>query len=119
MTVMAKILFGQIGTQENQIIGEEEKIVSEAMTVVRLNTNGMMTSAVRNIQSYVKSQVYQLINMITRDGKQGQYKNFHHVPIYLYSITSTYYVNVYFPLIFSATATPTTTPAATPTTTSV
>ena len=62
MTVMAKILFGQIGTQENQMIGEKEKIVSEAMTVVQENTNGMMTSVIRNIQSYVKSQVYQLIN---------------------------------------------------------
>ena len=58
------------------MIGEMEKIVSEAMTVVQENTNGMMTSVVRNIQSYVKSQVYQLINMITRDGKQGQYKIF-------------------------------------------
>jgi len=57
MTVMAKILFGQIGTQENQMIGEKEKIVSEAMTVVQLKTNGMMTSVVRNIQSYVKSQL--------------------------------------------------------------
>ena len=68
MTVMAKILFGQIGTQENQMIGEkEEKIVSEAMTVVRLNTNGMMTSVVRNIQSYVKSQVYPLIKCLSCD----------------------------------------------------
>jgi len=66
MTVMAKILFGQIGTQENQMIGEKEKIVSEAMTVVQLKTNGMMTSVVRNIQSYVKSQcVKNLMPMTT------------------------------------------------------
>ena len=62
MTVMAKILFGHIGTQENQMIGEkEEKIVPEAMTVAN-KTNGMMTSVIRNFHSYVKSQVYQLIN---------------------------------------------------------
>ena len=31
MTVMAKILFGQIGTKGNQMIGEKEKIAPEAV----------------------------------------------------------------------------------------
>ena len=69
MTVMVKILFGQIGAKGNQMIGEMEKIAPEA--IKDMEENGMMTIVIQNIQSYVKSQVYlltNLINMITRKG---------------------------------------------------